>query len=62
MAKETKSAAELAREERKARIEKAGNAQAERKEKKENQSKAKKRAKWLVPTIIIVVALVIALL
>lgn len=62
MAKETKSAAELAREERKARIEKAGNAQTEKKEKKANQSKAQKRAKWLVPTIIIVIALVLALL
>jgi len=62
MAKETKSAAELAREERKARIEKAGNAQAEKKEKKANQTKAQKRAKWLVPTIIAVVALVLALL
>lgn len=62
MAKETKSAAELAREERKSRIEKAGNAQAAKKDKKNNQTAAQKRAKWLVPTIIVVVALVLALL
>lgn len=62
MAKETKSSAELAREERKARIEKASEAQEVKKEKKANQSKAQKRAKWLVPTIIVVVALILALL
>lgn len=62
MAKETKSSAELAREERKARIEKASEAQEVKKEKKANQTKAQKRAKWLVPTIVVVVALVLALL
>ena len=62
MAKETKSSAELAREERKARIEKASEAQVVKKEKKANQSAAQKRAKWLVPVIVVVVAAVLALL
>ncbi len=62
MANETKSSAELAREERKARIEKASEAQVVKKEKKANQSAAKKRAKWLVPVIVVVVAAILALL
>lgn len=62
MADENKSAAEIAREERKARIGKAGDAMAEKKEKKANQSKAKRRAKWLVPLAVAVVALALVLL
>lgn len=62
MANETKSAAELAREERKARIEKASESQTKKNEKKANQTKGQKRAKWLIPTIAVVIALVIAFL
>ena len=62
MADETKTAAEIAREERKARIDKAGDAMAEKREKKANQSKAKRRAKWLVPLIVAAVVLLLALL
>ena len=62
MANEAKSAAELAREERKARIGKAGDAMAEKREKKANQSKRQKRLKWIIPTVVIVIALILGLL
>ncbi len=62
MANEAKSAAELAREERKARIGKAGDAMAEKREKKANQSKRQKRLKWIIPAVVIVIALVLGLL
>ena len=62
MANEAKSAAEIAREERKARIGKAGDAMAEKREKKANQSKRQKRLKWIIPAVVIVIALVLGLL
>ncbi len=59
--KENMTAAELAREERKERIEKASQAQAEKKEKQANQSAAKKKAKVIVPIVAVVLALVLVL-
>ena len=62
MDNENKSSAELAREERKARIEKTAENQAAKKEKKENQSIKTKRLKVIIPVAVIVIALVVALL
>ncbi len=59
--KENMTAAELAREERKERIEKASEAQAKKKEKQANQSAAKKKAKVIVPIVALVLVLVLAL-
>lgn len=59
--KENKTAAELARDERKERIEKASKNQAEKQEKKANQSAAKKKAKVIVPVAAVVLVIVLLL-
>ena len=63
--KEKKTSAEQAREERKERIEKAAKTEEKKAEKKaekqENQTPAKKRAKIIVPCVIIAIALILAL-
>ncbi len=62
MDNEKKTGAEIAREERKARIEKASQSQAAKKEKKANEPAAKRRAKIIIPIVIVVIALVLGLL
>lgn len=62
MDNEKKTSAEIAREERKARIEKASQTQAAKKEKKAKEPASKKRAKIIIPIVIVVIALVIGLL
>ncbi len=62
MDNEKKTSAEIAREERKARIEKAAQTQTEKKEKKAKEPASKKRAKIIVPVVIVVLALVLGLL
>lgn len=62
MDNEKKTSAEIAREERKARIEKASQTQAEKKEKKAKEPASKRRAKIIIPIVIVVIALVAGLL
>lgn len=61
MDNENMTSAELAREERKARIEKTTKTQAEKKEKKASTSATKRRLKIIIPVVIVVLALAIAL-
>lgn len=62
MDNEKKTSAEIAREERKARIEKASQTQAEKKEKKAKEPASKRRAKIIIPIVIVVIAFVAGLL
>ena len=62
MDNEKKTSAEIAREERKARIEKASQTQAAKKEKKAKEPASKRRAKIIIPIVIVVIALVLGLL
>ena len=61
MENEKKTAAEIAREERKARMEKTSQNQEKKKEKKENQSPTKKKLKIIIPIVVVVLALAIGL-
>ncbi len=61
MENENKTAAEIAREERKARMEKTSQNQEKKKEKKENQTPAKRKLKVIIPVVVVVLAVAIGL-
>lgn len=62
MAEEKKTSAELAREKRKARIEKAANDKKIKEEKKANLTPAQKRLKVIIPIVVIALAIAISLI